>query len=100
MGRELYHIDRRAVTPGLRGANVRVERRLDGTLAVRHSERYLPVEECTLAERVKPTPAVKPGKTSRAQARTSNWNKNFDLKKAPKIWQVAQASGYRQGGDI
>ena len=29
---------------GLRGANVRVEQRLDGSLAVRYGERYLPVE--------------------------------------------------------
>jgi hypothetical protein len=29
----------------------------------------------------------KPGKGS------SEWNKNFDLKKSPKIWQVAQSSG-------
>ena len=54
---KLYQIDRRAVTPGLRGANVRVEQRLDGTLAVRHDERYLPVEECIVAEKVKATPA-------------------------------------------
>ena len=47
---KLYQIDRGAVTPGLRGANVRVEQRLDGTLAVRHGERYLPVKECVLAE--------------------------------------------------
>ncbi len=29
--------------------------------------------------------------------RGSDWNKNFDLKKAPKIWQAAQASGHRRG---
>ena len=28
------------------GANVRVEARLDRTLAVRHGERYLPIQEC------------------------------------------------------
>lgn len=26
--------------------------------------------------------------------RGSDWSKNFDLKKAPKIWQVMQSSGY------
>ena len=31
---------------GLRGANVRVEKRLDGALAVRYGERYLPVTRC------------------------------------------------------
>jgi len=34
---------------GLRGADVRVEQRLNGSLAVRHGEWYLPVEECVAA---------------------------------------------------
>jgi len=25
----------------------------------------------------------------------SEWNKNFDLKKAPKIWQASRGSGAR-----
>src|SRR5215469_13452196 len=33
---KLYQIERQAVTTGLRRANVRVEKRLDGSLAVRH----------------------------------------------------------------
>jgi transposase len=94
---KLYQIDRRAVTPGLRDANVRVEQRLDGTLAVRHRERYLPIEECVVAEKAKAIPAVKINKTSRAKSRGSDWNKTLDLKRAPKIWQAAQASGYRRG---
>jgi hypothetical protein len=97
---KLYQIDRQAVTPGLRGANVRVERRLDGTLAVRHNERYLPVEECLVAEKVKATPAVRKTKTADSTSRGSDWNKNFDLKRAPKVWQAAQESGYRKGGVI
>jgi transposase len=91
---KLYQIDRRAVTPGLRGANVRVEQRLDGTLAVRHGDRYLPVEECTVAERVTVAPEASKTKTAGRHPRGSDWNKNFDLKKAPKIWQVAQGSGH------
>src|SRR5580693_5525652 len=38
-----YQIERQAVTTGLRRATVRVEQRLDGSLAVRFGERYLPV---------------------------------------------------------
>jgi hypothetical protein len=97
---KFYQIDRRAVTPGLRGANVRVEQRLDGTLAVRHGEQYLSVEECVPAEKVKATPSVRGNKTPRAKSRGSDWNKNFDLKKAPKIWQAAEASGNRKGEAI
>jgi uncharacterized protein (AIM24 family) len=40
---KLYQIERQAITTGLRGANVRVEKRLDGSLAVRYGERYLPL---------------------------------------------------------
>ena len=94
---KLYQIARQAVTRGLRGAQVRVEQRLDGTLAVRHGERYLPVQECTAAEQPKPAVAVKPARTHRARKRSSNWNQNFDLQKAPKVWQAARESGCRKG---
>src|SRR5216684_4154942 len=43
---KFYQIERQAITTGLRRANVRVEQRLDGSVAVRHGERYLPVHEC------------------------------------------------------
>ena len=98
-GGALYQIERQAVVSGLRGATVRVEERLDGSLAVRYSERYLPVKPCAVAEKPKPTPspkASKPAKKPHAK-RGSDWNQNFDLKKAPKVWQAAQASGRRRG---
>ncbi len=43
---QLYQIERDAICAGLRGALVRVERRLDGSLAVRFRERYLTVQAC------------------------------------------------------
>jgi DNA-binding Lrp family transcriptional regulator len=94
---KLYQIERRAITTGLRGANLRVEQRLDGSLAVRQGERYLPVAECAPADRSKAArPNNKPATTRRAGRRGSDWNKDFDLKKAPKLWQAVQASGHRQ----
>src|SRR5436305_7755278 len=42
---KLYQIERQAVTTGLRRANVRVEQRLDRTLAARFGERYVAVKE-------------------------------------------------------
>jgi len=92
---KLYQIERAAVTTGLRRANVRVELRLDGSLAVRHGERYLPVKECAAADR--PKAAVpKPPATRRVKRRGSDWNKYFELKKAPKLWQVMNPSGPRR----
>ena len=77
----LYQVERKAVVSGLRGANVRVERRLDGSLTVRHGERYLPVKECAPADRPKSArPQKKPATTRRSGRRGSDWNKQFDLK--------------------
>jgi hypothetical protein len=95
-----YQIERQAITPGLRKADVRVEQRLDGTVAVRHGERYLPVQECIVADKPKATRPVEAAKPSRPKRRGSDWNKNFDLKKAPKIWQAADQSGYKRGAAI
>lgn len=93
---KLYQIERQAILTGLRGAHVRVERRLDGSLAVRYGERYLPVKECAVAEEPKAPAPVKPAKARRAGKRGSDWNKDFDLEKGPKVWQAAQASGYKR----
>ncbi len=93
---KLYQIERQAVVAGLRGTNVRVERRLDGSLAVRHGERYLPVKECVPAEKPKAKMlAAKSAQRRRVSRRGSDWNKKFDLKKGPKVWQAAELSGCR-----
>jgi transposase len=99
-GGKFYQIERQAVASGLRGANVRVEERLDESLAVRYGERYLPVKECAVADKPKASPPAKTAKAHRAVGRGSDWNKNFDLKKAPKVWQAAQASGHKRGETI
>lgn len=92
---KLYQIQRQAVVTGLRGANVRVEQRLDGSLAVRHGDRYLPIEECAAAEKPTKSFPLKAKRGNRTRQRGSDWNKNFDLKKGPKIWQAAERSGSR-----
>jgi transposase len=97
---KFYQIERKAVVSGLRRANVRVEKRLDGSLAVRYGERYLPVKECAVGDRPKVSPARKTAKLHRTVKRGSDWNKNFDLKKAPKVWQAAQGSGHKRGEGI
>jgi transposase len=87
---ELYQIERQAIVSGLRQAQVRVEKRLDGSIAVRFGERYLPVSRCAVAAKAKVPPVKQASpRRPRTSKRGSDWNKNFDLKKAPKIWQVA-----------
>ena len=92
-----YQIERQGIASGLRKANVRVEQRLDGSLAVRFGERYLPVKRCAMPNQRRAAEANQPAKAQRVRRRGSDWNKNFDLKKAPKVWQAAQGSGYRTG---
>ena len=65
----VYQIERQAVVSGLRGANVRVEKRLDGSMAVRYGERYLPVHECAVADQSKAQPSDKSTKARRAGRR-------------------------------
>jgi hypothetical protein len=85
---KFYQIERQAIVSGLRGADVRVEKRLDGSMAVRFGEKYLPIKMCEAAHKGKAPAPTKPAKAQRVPRRGSDWGKNFDLQKAPKIWQV------------
>ena len=93
---KLYQIDPAAISARLRGANVRVEQRLDGTLAVRHGDRYLKVSECVVAEKKAEKKVAPPKPTRSKRQRGSDWNESFDLKKGPKVWQAARESGRRR----
>lgn len=53
---KFYQIERGSICAGLRGATVRIERRLDGRLAVRFRERYLASTACA----VRPKPVAVP----------------------------------------
>jgi transposase len=91
---KFYEIERQGIVSGLRGSNVRIEQRLDGSLAARYGDRYLPIRECP-ADQPKAAPAKKPAVKRTVRRRGSDWNKDFDLKKGPKLWQVIAASGNR-----
>jgi biotin operon repressor/NOL1/NOP2/fmu family ribosome biogenesis protein len=99
LDKKVYKIDRQDIGTGLRGADVRVEKRRDGSIAVRFRDRYLGITECTQQ------PKVTSAKSAKAKARTqpvkrSEWGQNFDLKKGPKLWQAAQGSGARGGESL
>jgi hypothetical protein len=64
----LYQIARQDVRAGLRGGNVRVEARLDGSLAVRFQDRYLNVSLCQPRPQAPPQSATVP---SRARSKPS-----------------------------
>jgi transposase len=77
---QLYQIQQADIRAGLRGGTVRVECRLDGTLAVRFRDRYLAVSEC--APRPKTLLPQPPRKhPPKALRHKSDWMRNFQIGK-------------------
>ncbi|HKC71026.1 MAG TPA: ISNCY family transposase [Terriglobales bacterium] len=89
-----YQVDRRSIRAGLRGARVRVEQRLDGTLAVRFRDRYLTTARCEVRTGVLPVPrSVRAKNPVKAKTR-SRWMEGFDLQSSPPLWKaVSQEAG-------
>lgn len=75
---QLYQIQRADIQPGLRGGQVRVEQRLDGSLAVRFRDRYLTVTQCSPRPKAVAVQVPKPRSRNGPQ-RQSEWMKNFQL---------------------
>jgi hypothetical protein len=72
----IYRIARADIRAGLRGAQVRIEVRLDGSMAVRFRDRYVEVSECSVRPKVA-APARKPKKHVSGPRPKSQWMKNF-----------------------
>jgi hypothetical protein len=90
-----YRILRHDICAGLRGTYIRVEQRRDGSVAACFNGRYLRVERCEQQPKVAPPPSARK-KSPPSPTRKSTWDQNFDLKKGPKLWQAAQASGAKR----
>jgi transposase len=93
-GGQFYQIGRADIRPGLRGGTVRIERRLDGTIAIRFRDRYVRATVCVgkpqprqIDRTPKPAPAPKKGHRSRL------WMKDFNLHQSPPLWQVIGQEG-------
>ncbi len=86
--RKIYQIARAEIRPGLRGATVRVEERLDQSVRVRFRDCYLTASVCQghpqPAPQAKAPELPKPSKGKPA----SLWMKGFDLKKSPPLWRI------------
>jgi len=86
---------------GLRGATVRVERRLDGSLAVRFRESYLPIAECSppppkpiKAAPAKPEPVRRRKRPRPSQAERASMNNLFNKPSLP-VWKAARIDRIR-----
>jgi hypothetical protein len=88
----LYQIERDGVCAGLRGAVVRAERRLDGSLAVRFRERYLPVRVCAVRRshsQPTPTPPRQPPKPQPSAAMRASMDGFLQTPSLP-VWAAAE----------
>lgn len=84
-----YVVDKVSIRTGLRGGTVRIERRLDGTLAMRFKDRYLAFKVCTepvkTVTAAKRKPAQDTSAGSAATRRKSKWMDGFWNKPAPSM---------------
>jgi transposase len=91
--RRPYQIDLAAVPPALRRARVAIQFRLDGSILVAFQDRLLNATLCQPgAVAVAPPPAPqRPPAKRRVYKRGSDWNRNFDLQRAPSLGQILSA---------
>ena len=87
---KIYQLGRSDIRAGLRGGRVRVEQRLDGSLAVKFRERYVSTAECQ--PRPKTPPPPKPVSRPKPRPKAAhNWMKGFDLRKSPPLGAILAA---------
>ena len=80
-GGQMYQIPPKQVRTGMRGSKLRVEARLNGSIAMRFQNEYLRIEICETPQR---GPKPKPGLRFRpAGARKSRWMEGFFDNSAP-----------------
>jgi transposase len=101
---KVYQIACPRMPAGLKGAIVRVEQRLDNTMAVRFREAYLELEEC--APRARPAsvapkqpPQAKGGRRRPSQASRAGLTRVLQ-KPAPPVWRAAAFNRTRSGDGI
>jgi hypothetical protein len=97
---KIYQIARQDICTGLRGAVVRVEKRSDGSVAIRFRDRYLGVSICDQRPQRPLSKLLRKARPQPNPGQASEWGKNFDLKKSPKIWQALGGSGAKPEGPL
>jgi hypothetical protein len=97
-----YQIERGAVCAGLRGAVVRVERRLDGSVAVRFRERYLPLRACSSRPQRRPAPALprhRPLPPTPCPEMRASMNNFITQRPGLPVWKAAMIDKTRTSDD-
>jgi len=84
---KIFQIARNDIRSGLRGGRVRVEQRLDGSMAVKFRQYGLSVAECQ--PRPKTPPPPKPVSAPKSRPKVAhNWMKDFHLQKSPPMGMI------------
>ncbi|MGH9784308.1 MAG: ISNCY family transposase [Terriglobia bacterium] len=95
---QAYQIARADIQAGLRGARIRVESRLDGSIAVRFREHYLSVAASQpQPQPVRPVRAAKPASPPASQRPRGSWMRNFNLQSGPPVWAALRDSNTHEG---
>jgi transposase len=95
---KVYQIDRRDVRTGMRKAWVRVEERLDATIAVQFQGRYVRVRRCAPPLHGVASPKATEAKPSRPTGKPkskSAWMENFSVRSGPSLRQAIEVSNAR-----
>ena len=79
---KIFQIARGDIRPGLRGSRVRVEQRLDGSMAVKFRQYGLSVAECQPRPKMPPPPKRESAPEPRPKI-VHHWMKDFHLRKSP-----------------
>lgn len=87
-----YAIERADIRTGLRGALVRIEKRRDGTIAVRFEQTCLRFRSCDSGVATKAPARRTPSATAKKPPRKSGWMEQFELKKAPSLKKAISLS--------
>jgi transposase len=96
---QTYQIARSDVRAGMRGADVRIEIRLDASMAVRFGQRYLNVTPCEARPKVlKPKATAGRARKSAAPRPKSKWMENFHLTSPEKTALSFIAASSQVGG--
>src|SRR5205085_4741667 len=100
---QLFQIKRECIRPGLKGKRIRMERRLDGTVAARGPDGALEITLCEGGERpvataTKPTVPKAPKSSSRGRA--TNWMNSFHLHSGPSLEEVVEHAYGETSDDV
>ena len=95
---KIFQIHRQDIRVGMRKAMVRVEQRMDGTIAVRFKDSYVRVRRGAESVHEWPPPGgtpTQPPCPAPTTKRKSDWMKNFSIRSGASLRQASEVSNAR-----